>query len=91
MDRRRRREVCVRLGGEHAVDGPREVDGGRTGSANALRRGREGAVVGVQPPRERDAVRAEDADAGRAAHRKRRDRGDDGVDRRRAGPHDLAG
>jgi len=34
-----------------------------------------------QPARERDAVRAEDADRRRAAHRQRLNRGDDLVDR----------
>ncbi len=77
--------------GEHAVDRPRQVHRRRPRGAN-LRRGAFvlRAVAGVQARGERDAVRAEDADRRRAAHRERANRVDDRIDRRGALAHDGA-
>ena len=65
------------VGRQNAVYRPSEVDGGRTRFAHALYRERECVVVVNRVAQQRDAERAENADARRAAHRQRRNRPND--------------
>ena len=86
MNRSRFGEHVAR--GEHAVDGPHKIHGRRTRVPHAQRGSLKRLVVGQRIAQQRDAVGAEDADAGRAAHGERFYRGFDFIDRRRA-PHEF--
>ena len=66
---------------QHAVDRPRKVHRGRTRIAHAPRGDGERLVVFDGVTQHRNAVRAEDSDRGRAAHRERFDRVFDLLDR----------
>lgn len=68
-------------GGEHAVDGPREIHRGRARLAHALRRFAKGRVVVDCLAKHRDAVGAEHADRRGAADGERLDRLLDLIDR----------
>jgi hypothetical protein len=69
----------LRCHGEHAVDSPGEIHGGRTRATNALVRRCEPALIGRRiasrfVEREHHPHRSRDSNRRRAAHRKRRDR-----------------
>jgi len=62
-------QILGRLDGEHALDGPGQIDGGRSRGFDTLGRARELRVRGTDLARDDDSVRSEDSDAGCAAHR----------------------